>query len=164
MADPLSAIAGIAGIAVASVQLSNALYQTGDRLTNAPRAIRDVASNMSLLSSILENMDDVLHRAKDICKPRIIQDTVEILNRVKEIQKEVRKIVKRQRGLRGRVGWVFNFGKVSELLDKIEALKSAMNLVLWTIQLAMEQRNANKNAEISVPEKYGLIMLARHLD
>jgi hypothetical protein len=156
MADPLSVIAGIAGIAVAGVQLSNALYQISDKLMHAPRAIRDVASNMSLLSSILENLADVLKQGQGVYKRRVITETESILERFKRVQKEVSKIVKRQGGMRARMGWVFNSSKVGELLDQIEALKSAMNLVLWTVHLAIVQKDASTTAGKGVPEKYGL--------
>lgn len=141
MADPLSIIAGIAGIAAVSAQLANSMYIMSDKLLQAPALIQDLVSNMSLFSGILENLADILDRGKGIYQPRVLQAADDITQRMKAIHVEVKKIAKRQRGFRARMGWVFNSSKVAELLDRMEALKSAMNLVLWTIQLAMSQKS-----------------------
>lgn len=147
MADPLSIIAGISGIAVASAQLANSLHTLCDRAMHAPSAIRDLSSNMSLLSGILDAVADVLDKGKGVCKPQVLSNTSSILKRMKRVQKEVRKIIKQNRGLRARISWALNFAKVAELLQRIEALKSALTLLLLTVQLAVSQKGTENAAK-----------------
>jgi hypothetical protein len=137
MADPLSIIAGIVGIAAGAAQLANAVYSLSDKLMHAPLEIRNIASNMSLLSSILENLAQVLDQGKGVYKAHLLLEAESILQRMKDVQRDVAKMVKRQKGLRARVKWVFSNSKVTELGTRIEGLKSALGLVLWTVQLAM---------------------------
>lgn len=141
MADPLSVIASIAGIAAASAQLANAVYSISDKLMHAPLEIRNIASNMSLLSSILENLAQVLEQGKDVYKAHLLLEADSILQRMRDVQKDVAKMVKRQKGVRARFKWVLSYKKVGELGTRIEALKSALGLVLWTVQLAMWKKD-----------------------
>lgn len=147
MADPLSIIASIAGVATAGVHLANAVYRLSDKLVHAPQSMRDIASNMSLLSTILENLAEVLQQGRGVYKARVLHETEALLDRFKGVQKEVGKIVRKQRGFRRRLGWALQYGKAEELLEKIEALKSALNLVLWTVHLAMSQKTTRPSHE-----------------
>ncbi|KAF1838994.1 hypothetical protein BDW02DRAFT_644118 [Decorospora gaudefroyi] len=134
--DPLSIITGIAGIAAASAQLGVSVHAFSDKFKNAPVQMREIASNMTLLSSILQTLSTILEQGKGVYKPQVLTDTGSIMQRMKKIQDEVRKIVS-SRGLRARVKWALSCGAVTELLDKIEALKSSLNLVINMIQLGI---------------------------
>ncbi|CAI6342028.1 unnamed protein product [Periconia digitata] len=150
MADPISLIAGIVGIAAATAQLSNAVYTLSDKIMHAPLEIRNIASNMLLLSSILENLAQVLEEGKDVYKEHLLLEAESILERMKEVQKDVGKMLKRQKGVRARVKWVLSYKKVGELGARIEALKSALGLVLSTVQLAMWKRDPKKEEKKGV--------------
>jgi hypothetical protein len=145
MADPLSAIAGIVGIAAAAASLANTVYRFSDNVSNARIQMYDVASEMIQLSNILSTLDTVLKQGQGTYKPQILTETKSILDRVEKTQHEIRKIVKRNSGIRARVKWALSSGKVAELLDRIEALKSSLGIVLATVQLAMACEQPRKS-------------------
>jgi hypothetical protein len=144
MADPLSAIASIVGIAAAAASLANTVYKFSDNISNARIQMYDVASEMIQLSNILNTLDAVLRQGQGTYKPQILADTKSILERVEKIQQEIRKIVKRNSGFRARVKWALSSGKVAERLDRIEAMKSSLGIVLATVQLAMACKEPQK--------------------
>ncbi|KAJ8110392.1 hypothetical protein OPT61_g6761 [Boeremia exigua] len=115
MADPLSIIAGIVGVAVASAQLANKVHDFTDKVKNAPSQMHDIASEMSHLSGIIKLLATVLEEGSGAYKP---QNSGTF-------------------GIRTRVKWVLSSGKVAELLDRIEALKSSLSILLNTTQLAV---------------------------
>ena len=145
MADPLSIIASIAGVGVASAQLANKVYDFTDKYRNAPAQMQDVASEMSHLSSIFSLLATVLSHGQGLYKPQVLQDAASIIGRVNKIQDEIKKLMKRNSGVRARIKWVMSFGKVSELLDRIEALKSSLSILLDTTQLALTTREPRLN-------------------
>jgi hypothetical protein len=106
--------------------------------------MRNIASGLTHLSAILEDLSEVLEegRRKNVYRPRVLERTETILHRFRDVQEKIEKILKKQGGLRGRLGWVLKSEKVFELVGEIESLKSAMNLVLWTVHFAMERKKA----------------------
>lgn len=147
MADPLSVIAGITGVSIACAQLASVVYTACDRTRYAPASTREIASSMSLLSSILDSQAEVLAKGQGLYKAQVLENTNTILKRIKGIQREVRRMVKQKSGVRARLNWAFfDYSKVRELSERIEALKSALNLVLSTLQLAIAQEGREKLA------------------
>ncbi|KAH6612161.1 hypothetical protein C7974DRAFT_419056 [Boeremia exigua] len=140
MADPLSIVASIVGVGVASAQLANKVYDFTDKYKNAPAQMQDIASEMSHLSSIFSLLANVLKEGQGAYKPQVLKDVGSILGRVEKIQEEIRKLMKRNGGVRARVKWAMSFGKVSELLDRVEALKSSLSVLLDTALLALACR------------------------
>jgi translation initiation factor 2B subunit (eIF-2B alpha/beta/delta family) len=130
MADPLSAIASIVGIDAAAASLANTVYKFSDDISNARIQMHDVASEMIQLSNILNTLYAVLRQGQGTYKPQILADSKSILDRVEKIQQEIHKIVKRNSGFRARVKGALSSGKVAELLDRIEAMKSSLGIVL----------------------------------
>jgi len=143
MTDPLSIVAGIVGVAVASAQLANKVHDFADKYKNAPTQIHDIASEMSHLSSVFKLLANVLKEGfkdgsgKHKYKPRVLKDTQAILDRVRDIQDEIQDLMKRDRRVRARMKWAMSFNKVTKLLDRIEALKSSLGILLNTTQLAV---------------------------
>lgn len=137
MADPLSIIAGIVGIAAASAHLANTVHDFGDRFNNARSQMHNVGSEMSQLSGILKNLAIILEQGRGKYKLQVLTDTKSIIERVEKVQKEIRRMVKKNSGFRARVRWALSSGKIAELLDRIEALKSSLSIVIATVQLAV---------------------------
>lgn len=142
MADPLSIIGSIVGIAVASAQLANKVHDFADKYRNAPAQMHDVAAEMSQLSSIFDLLANVLKEGSGTYKPQVLSDANDMLNRVQKIQEEIMKLMKSNSGIRARMKWVLSAGKVGELLDRIEALKSSLSILLDTTQLAIAHRDS----------------------
>jgi hypothetical protein len=140
MADPLTIITGIVGIAAASAQLRASVHAFSDKFKNAPVQMHDFATNMTLLSSILRNLGNILKQGKGVYKPQILTDTQSVIERLKKVQEEVQKILSKS-DFRARVKGALSSGAVTELLERIEALKSSLTLIINTIQLAMAFRS-----------------------
>lgn len=147
MADPISLIASVVGVAAAGLQVANAVIKICDKLTQGPQEMRKVASGMRDLSETLEDVAALFEAAKEmsVYKPRVLQRTKSVLDRFDSLQDEVKNIIRRQHGMRGRVKWVFSASKVQTLLLEIEALKSGLSLMLWVVQFAMATTNPEKN-------------------
>lgn len=66
MADPLSLTTGIAGAAIAGVQLSAVLVDLFDKYAGAPKEMSDLASEMDLLATMLEDLKDALEARRAV--------------------------------------------------------------------------------------------------
>jgi hypothetical protein len=95
MADPLTIITTIVGIAAASAQLGASVHAFSDKFKNAPVQMREIATNMTLLSSILRNLGNILKQDKSVHKPQLLIDTDSIIERLKKVQEEVKKILRK---------------------------------------------------------------------
>ncbi|KAF2118626.1 hypothetical protein BDV96DRAFT_642815 [Lophiotrema nucula] len=147
MADPLSVIASVVGIVGAGTKLAITLYDLCDKAKNAPHSIREIASNLSLLSTILENIADVLKRHKDVYEERLLTDTEAVLKKYDDVQTAVRALIIRQDGFRVRLKWALKDTKVRELLVQIEGVKSALSLVLGCMNLAIAVKHPGKDLQ-----------------
>jgi hypothetical protein len=150
MADPLSIIAGIAGIAAASIQLANSIHRICEKMKHAPQEIQQVASNITSLTLILEDVADIIKIAKEksVYKPRVLHETKSILGRFERVQAEVRKIVDAQRSsIRGRFRWLFKASRIAELLMEMEGLKSGLQLIISIVHFAMERKTSTSDSK-----------------
>lgn len=139
MADPLSILGGLVGVVATGAQLSLSLYEISNRIVHAPKEVAELASEMSLLSSTLGNLGEVLREGKGLYKHRMISNTKNMLSRIKDVHRDIRKMTKDAKGLR-RLGWVFRSVKAKALLAKIDSLKLTLSLTLATMQLALRQK------------------------
>lgn len=134
---------------MASAQLANKVHDFTDKVKNAPTQMHDIASEMSHLSSIFNLLATVLEEGSGAYKPQVLTDAESILRRVKKIQEEIRRLMKKNSGtygIRTRLKWVLSSGKVAELLDRIEALKSSLSILLDTTQLAVACREPRSSS------------------
>jgi hypothetical protein len=139
MADPLSAIgilANVAAVATAGIQLSQSLYEISKRLINAPKEVAEVAGEIALLSGIIGHLGDVLNEAKKLCKPELLQNAKEILDRFGNLQNDIKDIIRKIHGFE-RLKYAFGFSNLPLLMAKVNALKSFVLLVVSTVQLSV---------------------------
>lgn len=148
MADPLSIVSGVVGIAAAGAQLATVIYDMSGRFAGAHKEMMAIADNLLFLSGIMEDLAAVLKKGQRIYKPHVLEKTQTIQARFQAVQQKIEKIVKKYRGLRGRAMWCLNYNKAQELLNDLEALKSSLNLVLWTIHLAENQKRPDKDEKM----------------
>ncbi|KAL1640076.1 hypothetical protein SLS58_007343 [Diplodia intermedia] len=139
--DPISIIGTAIGVAAVAVELSFKLHEIARTLKDAPREIEDIASEMSILTMILENIDDCLHNHRDLYKDRLGHDVVQILMRFGALTDELKSLLlnlTRKKFAR----WRFfkKRPRFQELLKKMEAVKTSMNLVLSVMNLAQVHR------------------------
>ena len=141
MADPLSIAGSIAGIVTGGAQLSICLYNIASRLKSAPQEVADLAGEISFLSQTLSTIGDVLKQGKSLYTPCMLWELELRISRIEEIHREVRGLTKSGRGLH-RFLWIIRTGRVKALMARVESHKSAMSLVLSTMQLALFQRSS----------------------
>ncbi|KAL1614375.1 hypothetical protein SLS54_009802 [Diplodia seriata] len=139
--DPISIIGTAVGVGAVAVELSFKLHEIARTLKDASKEIEDIASEMSILTMILENIDNCLHNHRDLYKDRLGHDVVQILVRFGALTDELKSLLlnlTRKKFAR----WRF-FKKrpwFQELLKKMEAVKTSMNLVLSVMNLAQVHR------------------------
>lgn len=136
MADPLSVLAGIAGVATAGVQTSMSLYNIAHRIKRAPKEVAEMATELSLLASVLQNMRSVMEQSFDLCKPQLIADTKSILLRINELFDAIRELTRVSSSSLYRLKLLFRSSRTKEFLARVESFKATISLVLGTIQLA----------------------------
>ncbi|CAJ2503471.1 Uu.00g108650.m01.CDS01 [Anthostomella pinea] len=71
--DPLSIIAGIAGISQAGASLSRVLYDMISAARNAPKEMTDMARGISELSTILDELRRILRNGKDVYRRKLLR-------------------------------------------------------------------------------------------
>jgi hypothetical protein len=140
MADPISVIASLVGVSTACAQIADSVLKFCERLRHASRDIRNIGSNMLLLSTVLDSVRRTLQRGGDLYTPLLLKQTKSIDKRLRRVIKDVEQVINPKPSLLGHTNWaMFGHAKTGELSRKIEALKSALTLVLLTIQLAVAQ-------------------------
>jgi ATP phosphoribosyltransferase regulatory subunit HisZ len=143
MSDPLSIIAGIAGIACAGAQLSLSLYEITNRLINAPKEIANVAKELAHLASIFEHLWTTLEKNQKLIKEELIVTTVETLSRFEALQKDVKDIISKCSRF-DHLKWLFKRERVASLIAKVDAVKVNLNLLLSIVQIAVTVSTRSK--------------------
>jgi hypothetical protein len=143
MTDPLSVLAGIAGVAAVGVQLSLSLYEISNRLINAPKEVAEVASELSSLASILELLGTTLDSSKRMIKKEMEDTARETVARFEVLQKDIVEIITKASHIR-HLRWLFTSSRVRELMVKVHTVKSSLQLLLSIIQLAIVVKSGNK--------------------
>lgn len=137
-------LANVAAVSNAGIQISQSLYEISKRLINAPKEIAEVALEVAHLSEMVKILGDVLKSAEKLVKPELLQNAKEILTRFENIQKDIKDIV--QRGARGfhRLKLAFGWTTLSQLVGKLNALKSSLSLVINVLQLSIVAKRVKK--------------------
>jgi hypothetical protein len=144
MADPVSILASIAGVATAGVSISMCLYDITHTLKQAPKEVADMAKELSLLSSILRNLRSVIKQSAGLCKPRLIADTKEVLGKIKGVFRDIKALARDSCSALNRLKWLFRSSRAKAMLARIEGFKATVNLILGTLQLAAIQKQNSK--------------------
>ena len=140
MADPLSIISGIAGVATAGAALASILYDIIHNIRDAPREMIDIARGVRELSSVLRELRRILKRGTELFKRGLFRSLRSAIHRIKDIHEEIDGLLAATGGRLARIKWVFRKGKATNLLAKIESHKSTVSLFSTTMLLAVEER------------------------
>jgi hypothetical protein len=82
MAEPLSLMASIAGVATTSVAVSMSIYEMIRSLKTAPNEIKEMAKDLSILSAALRNLRRVMKDNDEVCTSRLKSDIKDALRHV----------------------------------------------------------------------------------
>ncbi|RMJ17212.1 hypothetical protein CDV36_003129 [Fusarium kuroshium] len=165
--DPLSIIAGVAGIATAGVSLVEVLFDTVDSYQNAPKDIVSIARGVQDLSIILDQLKQALIDGRNMHTRWLLKSVASAIRQIEYVHAEVWELIPRNGSGFDRVKWTFRKGKVTDLLKKIETQKSTVQLVCTTLLLAIQQKKVTKHSRRrpgNDSEKYARSRLRRQAE
>ncbi len=142
----------LTGAASVGVSLSTALFDLISSYAGDPRDIAEIARGVSDLSLVLDRLIVVVEDGSQICQRKLVRSVDSAIQKVKNVQREIWQLVDAGKSNPARLQWVFRRSKTMQLLFRIEAHKSMLQIVTTTILLAMEQR---KYARYCLPESHG---------
>jgi hypothetical protein len=151
--DPLSIIGSVAGVATAGLSLVTILFETLDTYRSAPKEVSTIARGIQDLSLVLDQLVDALSTGHEMHTRRLRKSALAVVKRIDDIHDEVWDLVERGGSGFGRIKWTFLLKrKMRELVSRIEAHKSTVQLLCTTLLLAMQQRRAteSKKPEVAV--------------
>lgn len=140
--DPLSLIASIAGISQAGASLSKAIYELISSARGAPKEVADIARGIADLSIILSELRRVLREGTSLYRRKLLRNIRSAMKRIAKIHGSISDLIDVGSGV-GRLKWAFRRSTSVQLLYQIEAHKSAINMVLQTMMLAVQIRLAD---------------------
>ncbi|KAK8199371.1 hypothetical protein HDK77DRAFT_134867 [Phyllosticta capitalensis] len=140
MADPITIISIVGGAASAGWELSQFLYQMVDTVKNGREEVRRLAHGLVNMSNVLEHLKKELDEAEGLYKPLFIKSIQSILEDYSALRKTIESHIKKK-GRMQRVRWIWRSMKVEKPLKELEALKSALDLNLQVMKLAIDHKN-----------------------
>ena len=143
--DPLSIIAGVTGIAAAGAQLANALFDMISTYRNAPIEITSIARGIQDLSVVLDRLIDVLEDGQKLHTQLLRQSVASAVGQIDDVHVEVWDFIDRGESGFGRIKWAIRKNKIKDLMSKIEAHKSTIQLVCTTLLLAVQQTKISES-------------------
>jgi hypothetical protein len=148
--DPLSLTASVVGMASAGVSVSTALFDLIAAYRSAPRDIAEIARRVSDLSLVLDQLAIVLKEGRQIYRRKLLRSVDSTIQRIDGVHAEIGQLVDSGNGSLARVRWVFRRVKTTQLLFKIEAHKSTLQIITTTLLLAIEQRKHLRCVDVVV--------------
>ncbi|CAG7559366.1 unnamed protein product [Fusarium equiseti] len=131
--DPLSIIAGVAGIATAGTQLSHTLYRIIRAARNAPRDMDRIAREMLCLTDTLDHLRDILKIGQPYSKPSYFDAINRVMKNIQATQDEISNIVA-DKTIRARLTW---HNKATGFLSDIGNHKVTLTLQISILSTAI---------------------------
>ncbi|KAF6221174.1 hypothetical protein HO133_002028 [Letharia lupina] len=131
--DPLSVATSVAGVAATGLQLSQTIYDLISTFYEAEREMSSIANDISLLATVLHQLEGVLRRDSRVYQPRMVEVVHEILDTCEDVFQSISKFISRHR--------------VRPLQAGLESMKSTLNVLLHVVQLA----RATEAAKFFIP-------------
>jgi hypothetical protein len=152
MADPLSITASVIGVAGAAAEIATRIYKIIKKMADAPIEMAKAAEDITFVASLFSSASDMLERRKGTNDDKLVAQMNFVLRRFDDVKKKAMKIFEKPQysltdsfaELFDRIRWCLKSGKLTELLLDIEALKSALQLVLQMLQLLSGIGNPEK--------------------
>ena len=146
MADPLTVVTGILGVASAGLKLATGLYDILDRYEGAQDSIESIASDLNFFAVVLEDLGGLLNvpASQNVASDRLLRSIGDIMEKCKLLFKDINRMVFRANGSKRSkisqgIGWIFREGKVRTVKATLDSLKSTLGLMLQTLKLRKAQ-------------------------
>lgn len=136
--DPLSLLAGIAGVATAGIQVSKAIYDLVLTIRGTPKEISDIARGVSDLSMVLGALRRALKGSK-LYRRKLLRRVRSAIRRIDQIHVQIRDMISEVNRFAS-LKWLFRRSKTTHLLYQIESLKNGINMILHIMTLAAQTR------------------------
>ena len=145
----MDGLSAVAGVATAGVQLAKSLYDLYSTVKTSRKEIEDVASNVLLLSMVLEELDEVLFNDELTFRPQLQDSARSITLRCSSIFDDIRRHIGADQDLKGKkvyekIAWYFKKERVKPLRSSLEALKSTLSILLHVVQLAKSTKGVEE--------------------
>lgn len=140
MSDPLSVLAGIAGVATAGLAISKMMYEIAHTVKHAPKEVSEMAGELTLLSSVLRHLRSAMAECIDMCKPRLIRDIRGTVSKIKDLHAKIKDLTKNSTRSFYRVELLFKSPKTKNLLEQVGAFKDSVAVMISTVQLAVAKK------------------------
>jgi len=137
--DPLSVASGVAGVAMAGVAISSALFDLVASVRDAPKEMLEMGQSIHDLATVLRELRRVLRRARKMLRSRLLRAVGSVLDRIRDTHDRVDRLLDVEAGL-VRIFWAFRRARATKLLATLESHKSTVQLMATTITLALVQR------------------------
>ncbi|KAH7192927.1 uncharacterized protein B0J16DRAFT_411571 [Fusarium flagelliforme] len=131
--DPLSIIAGVAGIATAGTQISRTLFHLIRAARNAPQEIERIASEMLCLTDTLEHLHDILKTGQSYTRPSYLDAISHVIKNIQATQDEISNMVA-DTTILAKLRWV---KKAAGFLSDIEKHKVTLTLQISILSTAI---------------------------
>ena len=153
MADPLSFVASIVGVAGFGVQTSKALYKYVDTVLEADGRLKDLAHDIELTSSVLDTLSPLLEQERQLrqvkgtglWKENAIRLADAAVARCRAVFNKTDAELPQPKAatdtipISSRLKHPFTEHKIKYLQGQLDSLKSTLQLLLHLINLANEQ-------------------------
>lgn len=130
--DPIS----ILGTAIAVAQLSKSLFKATDAVLNARTSRHALATEMSSLSSILTMIHAVVEGKEALYRAEAFKRLDEETGRIRDIVQEVQNSLRKKRN---RLRLAFQLDALKPILDRVNASKLNLNLILSVMEIARRE-------------------------
>jgi hypothetical protein len=97
MTDPLSIATGVLALAKAAGQVSNCIYSTISKMTNAPFEMHEAAKNMTFLASIFEIVANAVKTRNRKSNDRLIEQLNFVQEKFARVKRKADKIFERKK-------------------------------------------------------------------
>ncbi|CAN9472898.1 unnamed protein product [Alternaria alternata] len=157
MAEPLSILASVAGVATAGVAISKMIYEIAHTVKHAPKEVSEMAGELSLLASVLRYLRSALAEYIHVCKSRLIKDIRGTVSKIHDLHRQIKDLTKNSTSSFYRVELLFKSPKTKNLLAQIEGFKNSVSVMLTTVQLAAAKKQLKISKKLASKTDVGEI-------
>lgn len=136
MAEVIGLIASLITLAGAAATLSLKLFECGSTIKTAYSDFDGLASDVSDLSSVLENVGEILETHQSRIVARTVQDLQRQMKRCETVIEQLKITAELARRKSARVRWLFRKSKTLEIRYSLEGFKTNISMVMITILLS----------------------------
>ncbi|KAI0098354.1 ankyrin [Daldinia grandis] len=169
MADPLSMIASVIGVAGLAVSTSRALISLIQEMTDAPQEILHIRRDVQNLSVVLGSLQDICAKydlkSEDIALESSLTECIALCQ---DSMQSIHILIAPLKGSGRRspirmVGWVMRKGEIKALRERLQEGKTSLNITISVINGFLEGKGQNeiKNDVNKVYEKLSIELRSR---